>query len=348
MRILFKPNMAPRIFIVGTGRSGTSILYKSLGCHPAIHIFPREMRFIVDPGGLQDLVDDLTSRFHPVRARETLYRFERMMRVYMTIPERAPYKGYAQAKWLGEDYYWPRLDQFCNALTEAEFEGVAWQVEPDDEGALVSFARQVTGLRQKIVQKPQVPFRLSLPRRQLKVVKYFESRKEMAGLAAGLVDDLFLHASHLHGKETWCEKTPQHLLALDFIWELFPDSVVIHIKRDPRGVAQSLMSQFWAPSDMRGASLYLRSAYACWETLARTLNLNERKYLEIKLEDFAVAPHNILAQITEFCGLKNEFSNLPEITLTRVDYWKDKLSAEEMKVANEILAPHVEAMGYEV
>ena len=50
----------PRIFVTGTGRSGTWILYRALGCHEAIHILPREMRFIIDPDGLMDLVDALT------------------------------------------------------------------------------------------------------------------------------------------------------------------------------------------------------------------------------------------------------------------------------------------------
>lgn len=73
--------MLPKLFVSGTGRSGTWILYKALGCHSAVHTFPREMRFIIDPDGLLNLVDALTIRYHPVGASEALFRFERLMRV---------------------------------------------------------------------------------------------------------------------------------------------------------------------------------------------------------------------------------------------------------------------------
>jgi hypothetical protein len=44
------------IFVGGTGRSGTTVTSKILGSHSRIHMIPIEVRFIVDPGGLCDLV----------------------------------------------------------------------------------------------------------------------------------------------------------------------------------------------------------------------------------------------------------------------------------------------------
>ena len=45
------------IFIVGAGRSGTSILLQSLGKHPSIHSFPGEAPFITSIGGNASLFD---------------------------------------------------------------------------------------------------------------------------------------------------------------------------------------------------------------------------------------------------------------------------------------------------
>ena len=44
------------IFIGGTGRSGTSHLSKILGEYPSIWSLKQECRFIIDPGGIEDIV----------------------------------------------------------------------------------------------------------------------------------------------------------------------------------------------------------------------------------------------------------------------------------------------------
>jgi len=45
-------------FVGGTGRSGTTRLTTVLGQHPDVYALPDETRFIVDPGGLEDLAAD--------------------------------------------------------------------------------------------------------------------------------------------------------------------------------------------------------------------------------------------------------------------------------------------------
>lgn len=340
--------MLPRIFIGGTGRSGTTLLYKVLGCHKDIHSFPTEMRFLIDPDGLMNLLDALTVHYAPTQAREALYKFERLMRVYLTTPERAPYKRVDFVAWLGGDYYWQRLDQFCSELVELEFGGTTWQEEPTDEGRMVAWARKLQQLRQRLQGRPVLPYRLTLPRTQLKMVKYFSDRSQLVALAAAFVDDLFLYAAGQRGKQTWCEKTPQNLLNLDFLYELFPQSVFIHIKRDPRGVVQSMMKQAWAPGELRGACLYLRDAYRRWFDVKNAIDLSRYRYLEIKLEDLAASPQCMLERITSFCGLPNSFEELPEITLDKVNYWREIMTSQETQLVNNILGPYIERMEYQV
>ncbi len=335
------------IFVVGTGRSGTTILYRSLGCHPDIHTFPREMRFTIDPGGLSDLVDGLTNRYHPAQAREAIYNYERLMRVYLAEPARAPYRGFDMPAWIGEPYYTNRLNQFIDECVDFEFKGEAWQISPQNDGRLIGFAKQITKTRQKVLGGRQAPFHLTLPRPALKCGKFFSDRQQLIKLTSEFINDLFCYAAQRHHKSTWCEKTPQHLLTLDFIWELFPESRIIHIKRDPRGVAYSLTKQFWAPSEYEKACRYLQPVYQRWQGLKTQLKLDGGRYLEIKLEDFSVDPTNCLAEIAEFCSLKDDFEDLPAIDPQKVTYWQEKLGAEERSVANQILTPFVAEMGYE-
>ena len=344
--------MPPRIFIGGTGRSGTSILYKALGCHEAICALPVEMRFLIDPDGLIDLIDALTIRYSAIQAREALFRFERMMRKYLSSPRKAPYRIFNFPAWLGGELYWRRLDQFCSELVEGEFRGTDLQVRPDDkerkEGWFAALARGFDYRWRKLRPSSRLFTKLTLPRGRLKIVKYFPDRAHLVELAAGLVDDLFLHAAHAKGKKTWCEKTPSNFLHVDFLWELFPKSVFIHIKRDPRGVVHSMTKQFWGPSDVRQACLFLRGVYERWINLKRTIDLDEYSYLEIKLEDLCESSQSVLEQIASVCGLENNFENLPDMTPDKVNYWQQTMTREEKQLVNEMLGPYIGQMGYEL
>lgn len=331
----------------GTGRSGTWILYRALGCHKAVHTFPAEMRFIIDPGGLIDLVDDLSIRYSPARARDALSRFEQLMRVYLATPGATPYAALDLPSWLGEQRYWQRLDRFCAALTEVEHAAWSWNTVHENEGRLVTAARWIRDRHRQLQGRPLVPDSMK-DHKCLKEGKHFADRTQLIALAAAFVDDLFLAAAHDHGKETWCEKTPQHLLHLDFLWELFPESVFIHVKRDPRGVAQSLTKQRWAPNQLREACLYLKGTYSRWFDLKTTLHLDESRYFELKLEDLAASARPMLTAIAALCDLPDQFDKLPPLEPEKVNYWRRTMSRQEINQVNEILGPYIVAMGYEL
>ncbi|HSM54652.1 MAG TPA: sulfotransferase [Candidatus Sulfomarinibacteraceae bacterium] len=344
--------MHPRIFIGGTGRSGTSIVYKALGCHEKIHSFPREMRFLVDPDGLVTLVDSLSTRYSPIIAREALFRFERLMRIYLTDPRHTPYRGFDLPAWLGHDNYWQRLDDFCESVAEVEYRGVAWQVERNGDGRLVEWARTLQGMRRRLQGRPS-PSATSageqLDRERLKSARYFRGRAPLVQATARFVDDLFFHAAQLHGKETWCEKTPQNIFHLKFLTELFPDSAIIHIKRDPRAVVHSMTKQSWnrSPNDVHDVCLMLRNLYRRWLDLRDELDTEQTPYFELKIEEIAAAPEEQLGQLVSAIGIEGAFHDLPAITLERVNYWRDTMPQEAQNVANELLGPYIEAMGYE-
>ena len=49
-----------KVFVGGTGRSGTTLIQNILGRHDDIYALEKEMRFLTDPDGLNSLVDNLT------------------------------------------------------------------------------------------------------------------------------------------------------------------------------------------------------------------------------------------------------------------------------------------------
>ncbi len=339
--------MLPRLFIGGTGRSGTTILYKALGAHRDIYALPWEMRFIVDPDGLMTLIDSLTDSYSPPRAGEALYRFERLMRVYLTTPKRGPYPQSDFDDWLGGSFYRQQVDRFIKQLVEVEFEGSSWVIRPDYEGRLVMLAKRLQKARQRIFREPVVPFELDFPRQPMKTVKYFSDRQQLVALAADLVESLFMNVAQENGKRTWCEKTPQNVFHIPFLWELFPDSRFLHIKRDPRGVVQSLTRQIWAPSNIHDAAVFLSHMFDRWFDVKAAIADNDR-YYELKLEDLAESTDAKLAEIAAFCGLRADFVDLPDIQPERVNYWREQMTAVEIDTINNVLGDYIGRMGYTI
>jgi len=345
-------NGFPRIFVGGTGRSGTTIFHDALGRHRDIYALPGEMRFIVDRSGLMDLVNSLSTQYSPARARDTLHGFEQLMRVYLATKERAPYIGFALPELLGEEKYWKLLDRYCAELVRLEFSGTAWQIEPENEGRLVAGAKKLQSLRKRLTGSPDIPYRVSLSRPNIKVVKYFPNRQELMNLSMSFVDDLFLNAANNRGKQTWSEKTPHSIFHLEFLRELFPKSIFIHIIRDPRGIVHSLSKSTWrrAPNNARDASIFLRTLYSRWFDVQSFISSKEghHRYIEVRLEGFAKAPKAEMAKITGFCGLDNQFDELPEIDIERVNSWQREMPKAEIQTVNEILGTYVEQLGYEL
>lgn len=338
--------MLPRVFIGGTGRSGTGIFYKALGCHAAVYSLPTEMRFIIDPDGLINLLDALTINYSPVQSREALFRFENLMRVDLTTPQTPPFLSYDFDQWLGGEYYWQRLDQFCSDLQESEY--LTAKVPAGLNRQERVWSRLVRKLFSSFQTRPVHRTTFNWPRSQIRLVKYFPDRSQLVALMNKFVDDLFLHAARKNGKETWCEKTPLNIFYVHFVWELFPQSVFIHVKRDPRGVVHSITNQAWGPNDVQKACLFARTMYDRWFDIRRTIDPNTQRYLEIKVEDLADSPNGVLEQVALFCGLENHFYDLPPISSDKVNYWQNTMVRQEIEQINRILGNYIEQMGYKV
>jgi hypothetical protein len=343
--------MVPRIFIGGTGRSGTGILLKSLGCHRDIYALPGEMRFIIDPDGLMHLVSALTNDYSPVQAREALFRFRRLMQYYLTNPRKPPFLGYNFPGWFGNEYYLAHLDKFVSELVDLEYP-VPSDNQPNvyEYGKFSRLKRPFFNWLNKHLLDNPFPCRVTFnwPRTQGQVLKYFSNRNELINLAREFVDDLFMFAAEQNGKHTWCEKTPQNIFYIDFLRDLFPDGRFIHIKRDPRGVVYSIVQQSWGPNELEGACVYLIRIYDRWLDHRAKIEKRTANYLEIKLEDLANNTHDELEKITSSCGLNHQFENLPDIDIDKVDYWRRVMSNSDIDYINQRMGFYINQMGYEL
>ncbi len=99
------------------------------------------------------------------------------------------------------------------------------------------------------------------------------------------------------------EKTPHNLLALRFLARLTPDARFLHVMRDPRSIAWSLLSMRWGPDELPAAARWVDSYCRAWlaaEAEAGRLGLGLTR---LHIEDVAAAPGPAAAWLTAQLGL---------------------------------------------
>lgn len=340
--------MCKQIFIGGTGRSGTTILYNLLGSHKDIFAFPIEMRFIIDDNGVVNLVDALTHNYSTRQGSQAIYHFEELMYKHLTNKYTAPYIGIDFNEFFDREYYKEKLSRFMSELTAYSFYGSDYQIAGGYYYNKLSFIIRIAEYfylksARKFLKKRVPNF---WPRRVIKDAKYFEDRKGLSLKAGVFINDLFVHAAKKEGKSIWCEKTPHNLFHLDFLYEILPESYFIHIKRNPIGVVQSMQNQFWAPTTLEDICIMLKQLYRRWFSLQEKINFETYRYLEIKIEDLSSDYENQVMLITDYLGVKHDFNNPPIISDEKVDYWKRKMSREDVQTIEKILGEEITMMGY--
>jgi hypothetical protein len=253
-------------FVGGTGRCGTSQLNQVLGGHPEVHAIEWESRFLVDPGGFEDLVRALTVAYTPYHADDALTRLAWLLSVRLTGHSQEAFRGWGLAEELGADRYQAAADWLWRQL--------AWY-EVDE-------AVPAIGYRSGRIR--HAPGEVKVNRRV--VGRYFPDRDELVAILREFTQGLFGGAASRAGKRTWCEKTPFNLLSVPFLLELFPSASVVVIMRHPEHVAASHLDQPWAPATLGGVLNWLQPVYQRW-LAQRPALLADPRYVEVKAESLA-------------------------------------------------------------
>lgn len=290
-----------QIFVGGTGRSGTSQIAQVIGDHPAVWHIPPETRFLTDPGGLSDVVRALSSEYTSFRGFDALDRF----RVLLTrdVAGRAPAEAVAHV-------------DLTEVFGTAEY--AAWTRRFLSELTWYSFTEFET---ERIVGR------------------YFADRAELLALCRSYVDELF--SSGAGSKPYWCEKTPNNMLAGEFLWELFPEARLLHIVRHPVQVAASHLSMQWAPDDVHRVCNWLEPMYRRW--LSADTSADPR-CLQVRLEDLAVDWPTQRARLFDWLGLPDAETER-QISPDRLAHWAP-LSATDESYVRQRLAFAIDAFDY--
>lgn len=105
------------------------------------------------------------------------------------------------------------------------------------------------------------------------------------------------------GATHFLEKTPHNLLAPNSILEFVgADAQCIHLIRDPRATALSLVGQAWGPSTLPAAIAWVKSYYRQWAMVRQ--DFRGLDLVELRIEDMAADPHAAEAQLLAWLGLR--------------------------------------------
>ena len=150
--------------------------------------------------------------------------------------------------------------------------------------------------------------------------------------------------------------------------KVFPNAQFIHIVRDGRDVASSVMKMPWGPQDIIAAGEWWDSNVRLGRRMGSILG--EKRYMEVKYEDLVENPEKELARICDFLG--EEFSiemlnyhqqSKESIPVARMEQhynsdrppvksrtyaWKREMSPSDIAIFSDYGTGSLSEMGYEV
>lgn len=188
--------------------------------------------------------------------------------------------------------------------------------------------------------------------------------------------------TQIRDKDTLVEKNPRNILRIPFVQEIFPSAKFVHIVRDGRDVACSMVpgcggaewNHLKPPSWQEYFQKYsgaLRCAWAWKEIIEIGLkDLQKVDCLQIRYEDLVTSPSALAEKIFNYLNLplhskvdefydrisnntsgdyhaKIQYQWYQNNHSVRVGRWRENLTVEEQHQIEEILHPLLVRLGYQ-
>jgi hypothetical protein len=130
----------------------------------------------------------------------------------------------------------------------------------------------------------------------LRVATMFAERDELQRTLRRLCDDV-LRGYLPPDARLLVERSPPNVHHLDIIGAIYPDAHVLHIVRDGRDVARSMVSQLWGPVSLEAAAREWRTA------VTRARAQRPPRYLEVRYEELLMGPDESITRIFSELGV---------------------------------------------
>jgi hypothetical protein len=186
------------------------------------------------------------------------------------------------------------------------------------------------------------------------------------GTHADAVRWLVTHYAAAQGRagiSHWVDHQPGHVREMERLAAHFPGLRTIHMVRDGRAVAASILPLDWGPNQIHSAANFWAQRVAMG--LALRHYLGEERWHQVRYEDLVTDPHRELSRICAFLGLEYDPSMadgqgfaVPRFTRgqhalvgqrpdrTRLDGWRDVLLPRQVEIFEALVGPLLTYLGY--
>lgn len=191
---------------------------------------------------------------------------------------------------------------------------------------------------------------------------------ETAGTYRGTIEWLIRQYAATRGRQfasVWVDQQPGHLLHIPALVRHFPEAKFIHIVRDGRAVAASIMPLDWGPNEVYGAARFWQIRVGIGYAAAAFLP--PEQLVCVRFEDLLVDPEHAMRKLAEFVGI----SYVPEMLIgtglqipnftreqhglvgtplarDRINAWQKVLSKRQIEVFERLTGGLLELLGYEL
>ena len=325
-----------QVFILGTGRSGTSVFNRVIGCHTDIWSFKWESQIF---SGFPALVD-VVSVEPPVTKLEGLaLRFRKYLyRHVVGGGFRTDFPVFLVEKFSSRVRH-----HLYKRSVDGRYDAGLYEIIDQDEldellGDLVC---------------------------QIRRSKNEEDRRRAC---VRFVNAIFQSAAEKESKLVWCEKTPRNLLYADKIQKMYPDAKFINLIRDGREVASSILernfwpiakcSRFKVTRDFSG-EVTLPKAVNYWCSLMSITDemkgrVGAGNWLDIRLEDLGRDMLSVQLEIEKFIGVSHDagfqssVSSIVSEKKADKKRWMYNRSESEILFMQKRMSRYLERYGYAI
>lgn len=327
-----KTSEQPKVILIGgIGRTGTNVLKDVLCEHPAVFGLPFETRITVDPDGLAPTLALLQSCWSPFVAEKAIGRLERFLK-------RVERKSFSDKAASLIEKLFPWYSRLGNLKTYKE-----WELGEYFPGYAEASRRLIAELSAE-TYKAAWPGGNSLNHNTLRVTPYCDGAgtKEAAKQFLSTI-----HANILHSNkaEFYVDDNTYNVLFANLLFDIIPNSHLIHMIRDPREVALSYREQRWMPQDLGQCAELVEESFCRWEDVKSQLDASW--YTEVRLEQLCSDPVGITQNIIARCGLDSDVNlDYSQIKAPRSRLKRNPLPESDRVILNDNLAKIVQRYGY--